>query len=161
MADIKIAYGASTALTISLASLASSQDAGRESTAVDNTANLYHDYICQVKIKLQAGTPAADRAVYIYVYGTEDGTTYTDNATGSDAAITLRNPPNAKLAQIIACPDSGALTYESQPFSIAKTFDWLLPRKWGVIVRNNTNVTFDATGGNHTVKQTGIYYTSA
>lgn len=161
MADIKSEYGTSSALTITLASLASSQDAGRESTAVDNATNKFIDALVQVKIKLQAGTPSADRAVYVYAYGSEDGTTYTDNATGTDAAITLTNPPNMKLIGIIVCPDAGALSYESQPMSVAKAFDWLLPRKWGIVVRNNTGVAFDATGGNHAAKYTGIYFTSA
>ena len=161
MADIKTAYGTSTALTISLASLASALDAGRESTAVDNGTNLFIDALVQVKIKLQAGTPAADRAVYVYAYGSEDGTIYTDNATGTDANITLTNPPNMPLVSVIAIPDAGGLTYESQPFSIAKAFDWILPRKWGLVVRNNTNVAFSATGGDHTAKYTGVYFTSA
>jgi len=161
MTDIKTAYGTSTALTISLASLASSLDAGRESTAVDNTSNLFIDAMVQVKIALQAGTPAVDKAVYVYAYGSEDGTTYTDNATGTDANITLRNPPVAKLIGIIPCPDLGGLTYESNPMSVAKAFDWILPRKWGVIVRNNTNVTFSVTAGDHAVKYTGQYFTNA
>ena len=43
MADQKIAYGSSAALTITLASLASDTNllAGRESTAIDNTCLLY------------------------------------------------------------------------------------------------------------------------
>ena len=131
MTDIKKAYGTSTAITITLASLAHSDNAGRESTAVDNGTNKFIDALVQIKVKLAAGTPSADRTVYVYAYGSEDGTTYTDNATGSDAAITLTDPPNAKLIGAIRCPAAGALTYESSPMSVAKAFDWILPRKWG------------------------------
>ena len=160
MADIKQEYGTSTAIVIGLGSLASSQDAGRESTAVDNGTNKYIDALVMVRIQLQAGTPAADRAVYVYAYGSEDNTNFTDNATGADAAITLTNPPNSKLVATIVCPDAGGLVYESQPFGIAKAFDWMLPRKWGIIVRNNTNVAFHATAGNHVCTYTGSYFTS-
>lgn len=161
MADIKQAYGTSTALTLTLASLSSSTTTGRESTAVDNSSNKFLDALVQVKIALQTGTPANDKAVYIYCYGSEDGSTYTDNATGTDASITLRVPTALKLAGIIPCPDSGALTYEGHPFSVASCFGGVLPRKWGIVVRNYTGVTFSATEGDHSYKYTGIYATSA
>lgn len=160
MADIKVAYATSTSITCTLASLASSATAGRESTAIDNSTNKYHDAIVQLSVKLASGTPANDKAVYVYAYGSEDGTTYTDNATGSDAAVTLRNPPNAKLIGTIPCPDSGAVTYEGQPMRVAPAFGGLLPREWGIIVRNYTGVAFDSTEGNHAKTYTGIYYTN-
>lgn len=158
MADIKKAYGTSTAITITLTSLAHSENAGRESTAVDNGTNKFIDALVQVKVKLAAGTPSGDRAVYVYAYGSEDGTTYTDNATGSDADITLTDPRNMKVIGVIYCPAAGALTYESQPMSVAKAFDWSLPRKWGIVVRNHTNVALDTTGSS--ASYSGDYYTS-
>ena len=159
MADIKTAFGTSTAMTITLASLASSATAGRESTVVDNTTNKFIDALVYVQCKLQTGTPANDKAIYVYAYGSEDGTNYTDNATGSDAALTQRVPTNLILIGRIECPDSGALTYKGV-FSVAQAFGGFLPRKWGVVVRNYTGVTLSATGGDHAVTYTGIYYTS-
>lgn len=161
MATIKVAYASSANFTITLASLASSATAGRESTSIDNTSNLYLDALVQVKIALQSGSPANDKAVYIYAYGSEDGSTYTDNATGSDAGITLRAPSAMGIIGVIPCPDSGALTYESQPMSVAAAFGGYLPRKWGIVVRNYTGLTFSATEGDHTYKYTGITLTSA
>jgi len=159
MADIKKAYGTSTAITITLASLAHSDNAGRESAAIDNGTDKFIDALVQIAIKLAAGTPSADKAVYVYAYGSEDGTTFTDNATGADAAITLTDPPNVREIGRIRCPAAGGLTYESQPMSVAKAFDWILPRKWGIVVRNNTNVAFDTTG--HAAKYSGSYFTNA
>lgn len=48
--DTKLAYGSSSNLTITLASLAtdSSLLTGRESTEVDNTTNKYIDYLTHV-----------------------------------------------------------------------------------------------------------------
>jgi hypothetical protein len=161
MADIKVAYGSSTNITCTLASLASSATVGRESTAIDNTSNLYVDAIVQIVCAFQSGTPANDETVYIFAYGSEDGTTYTDNATGSDASITLRQPPAARLIGTIPVPDSGGLTYEGQPMRVAPAFGGMgLPRKWGIIILNYTGVTFHATEGNHSKTYTGVYYTS-
>jgi hypothetical protein len=161
MAITKVTYGTSTALTITLASLASSATAGRESTVVDNTSNLYLDAIIGGKFTLQTGSPANDKAVYLYVYGSEDGSIYTDNATGSDAAITLRVPSAMPIVLAMPMPDSGALTYEIPPVSIAAAFGGYLPRKWGVVVRNYTGLTFSATGGDHAITYTGITLTTA
>lgn len=161
MATLKQAWGTVRDFTLTLASLASSATAGREATAVTTNTDDCIDYICQVGVKLQTGTPANDKAVYVYVYGSVDGTNYTDNATGSDAAITLRDPTNLRLACVIPCPDSGGLTYESSPFSIAALFGGILPAKWSIVVRNYTGVTLSATGGDHFAKYQAVYMTSA
>lgn len=159
MADVKIEYQSTQNFTLTLASLSSSATAGRESTAVDNTTNKYLDAICQVSVALQTGTPGNDKCIYIYAYGSVDGTNYTDNATGSDAAITLRDPTNLRLVSTIPAPDAGALTYESQPFSIAQAFGGILPPKWGIVVRNYTGITLSATEANHFYKYRGVYET--
>jgi hypothetical protein len=160
-ATTKTTYASSANFTITLASLASSATAGRESTAIDNTTDLYIDAFVQVKVALTSGTPANDKKVYVYVYGSEDGTTYTDNATGSDAAITLRVPPNARLLGVIECPDvSSPTTYESQPWLVSQAFGGLIPRKWGIIVRNYTNLTLSASTSDYSAKYTGITYTT-
>lgn len=158
--DLKIKFGTSTSFTLTLASLASSLTGGRESTAVDNTTNLYVDALVYVQCKLQTGTPGSDQAIYIYAYGSEDGTNYGDNATGSNAAITLRTPTNLRLIGTISTPDAGGLTYKSPPMSVAAAFGGIMPRKWGIVVRNYTNVTFSATEGDHAYSYTGIYYQS-
>jgi hypothetical protein len=161
MANLLLAYGASTAITCSLApgGVGLVTNGARESTAITNTTNLFVDALVSVTVKLQTGTPASEKAVYIYTYGSEDGTNYTDNATGTDAAITLRTPSNLRLIGVIATPDLGALTYKGGPFSVAAAFGGLLPRKWGIVIRNMTNLTFDTTEANHTKTYTGVYYT--
>lgn len=158
-ADVKLAFGTSTSITCTLASLASSATAGRECTAIDNSSNLYLDAIIRVHFKLQTGTPANDKAAYVFLYGSEDGTNYTDNATGSNAAITMRVPTNLPLGGVILCPDAGALTYKSNPIAVAGAFGGTLPRKWGFALRNYTGVAGDATEGNHAKTYSGVYMT--
>lgn len=158
-ADVKEAQQASQNFTLTLASLASSATAGREGTAVDNSSNLYLDFFVQFGFKLQTGTPANDKAIYVFAYGSQDGTNYTDNATGSDAAITMRDPTNLRRIDTVACPDSGGLTYKSNPTSVALAFGGWMPRKWGPAIRNYTGVTFSATEGDHSYRYNGVYAT--
>lgn len=158
MTDYKLKWGTSSNITISLASKASSATVGQESTAIDNSTDRYIDVMVQLKIKLQTGTPANDETIYVFAYGSEDGTTYTDNCTGSNASITLRQPPLVKPIGVIPCPDSGGVTYESQPMYIAQAFGGKMPREWGIVVLNYTGVTLSATEGDHTKKYSGAYY---
>ena len=86
MADEKIAYASSAALTITPASLATSATlvAGRESTAVVNTTNLYVDYLLAGKI-MTGTTPTVSKQIQVWVYGqTEDTPLYPGTITGSD-----------------------------------------------------------------------------
>lgn len=161
MATRKIAYASSTGITITLASLASGATTARESTAIDNTSNLYIDAIVYLALALQSGTPANDKAIYVYLYGSEDGTNYTDNATGSDAALTLRSPTNLRGPFVVSVPDSGGLTYKVIIPSVAAFFGGVMPRKWGIVVNNFTGVTLSATEGNHIKTYTGITETIA
>ena len=157
MANIKQEFGTSTAITITLNDLASSATAGRESTVVDNSTNKFIDALVYVTVNVGAGTPANGKCAYIYAYGSEDGTNYTDNATGSDAAITLRDPTNLRLVAVISMP-TASLTYKVV-FNIASAFGGALPRKWGIVVRNHCGIALAASA--NVASYSGIYYTSA
>lgn len=155
MATVKAAYDTSTSITITATTLAAA--ASRESAAIDNSSNLYLDAILQVIVTLAAGSPADFKCVNILVAGSEDGTNWGDNATGADAAITLRVPTNLYQLGTIQTPDSGALTYKSAPMSVARAFGGKLPRKWSLIISNHTNIAFTAC----TAKYTGVTATVA
>ena len=153
MSDIKQAFGSSGAITITLNSLASNSAAGRESDVIDNGNNKFLDALVTVIAQIGSGSIGNDKCAYIYVYGSEDGTNYTDNATGSDAAITLRDPTNLRLAAVISIPTQ-SLTYKVV-FSIAKLFGGVMPRKWGIVVRNYCGIAFDSSGCS--ASYSGIY----
>ena len=73
---------AASALTITLASLASSTTAGRESTAVDLTALSPIPSDVQINYQITVGTtPTANTFIGVYVYVSIDGTTYSGAAT--------------------------------------------------------------------------------
>jgi hypothetical protein len=157
MANVKLEFGTTTDITITLASLTTGSS--RESTAIDNSSDKFEDAEVYLAIKLPTGTPGSDKSIYVYAYGSADGTNYTDNATGSNAAITLRTPTNLRLIGAIATPDSGGLTYKFVIGSVAAAFGGLLPPKWGIVVQNATNLTLSSTEGDHTKKYRGIYHT--
>ncbi len=160
MAIFEIKYGTSgQAITITLASLAAA--AARESTALDNTADLALDVLVALKVKLQTGTAGDFKSVNVYVYGTVDGgTTYPDAVTGTDAAITLDSPPNLRLLGVISAPTSAG-TFKGGPWSVAAAFGGNIPAKWGIVVENRTNIAFDATESNHVKKFQEIQSQSA
>lgn len=151
----KVEWGtASQAFTLTTDSLANA--AARESTAIDNTSNKFLDALIYLAIPVANTAPGSDKRINIWFYGSEDGTNYDDNATGSDAALTMRSPTNLKGPYIINTPTQN-LTYKSVIPSVAEFFGGVLPPKWGIVVENKTGMAF-STG---TVKEyRGIYETN-
>jgi hypothetical protein len=148
MAEIKNKYGTSNqAITITLNSLAN--DGKRESTAVDNSTNLFFDALVQVKIATNASNDSTgDKSVYIYAYGTADGgTTYSGNASGTDSSFGTdpQQLANCKLIAVIYAPTKN-MTYESDLMSIANAFGGKLPEKWGIVGHNMTGYALNSSG---------------
>ena len=137
----------STALTITLASLASSTAGlGRQSTIVDNTTNRNQDILLYVKIT-QGTSPTGSRGVYIYLIRDDNnGTNHrTDGAGASDAGLTVVNAELIGALRNIASPSTGDVLYG----------EFLVRRpgpKWGVAIVHDTAVNLDGTGGNHWVR---------
>lgn len=155
MASTKLSLGASTSFTLTLASLASGS--ARESTSVDNSSNLFLDAAVQLGLRLATGVPSGDKVINVYFYGSIDGTNYDDNATGADAALTLRTPSNFKGPHVIQTPIEGAITFKSIIPSIAYFFNGILPVKWGIIVENKTGLALGSTETDHTYKYRGLF----
>ena len=145
-ADIKTKYGTNNQpITITLGSLAN--DAKRESTAINNTSNCFLAALVQLQVKTGSGTIGSNPVVNVYAYGTSDGgTTYSGEATGSDAAYT-GTLANCRLIGVISCPAS-ASTYKSEPMNVTNAFGGL-PDKWGIVVENKTGLALDSTEENH------------
>ena len=163
MADVKTAYGSNgQALTITLASLADSSTAGRESLVVSNTTDLFLDVLIAAKIKTQnSGSIAAPSAAFLYAYGSVDGgTEYPDTVTGADAAITLNNPTQLKLLGAIYAAAINTV-YKGGPWSLAALYGGRMPEKWGIVVVNDTGTALSATGGDHSVEYQGIFATAS
>lgn len=162
MADLKIKYANAATITISPASLATSSTrvAGRESTAVDNSTNLYLDAL--VSGKITTGTSPTGGFIDIWVYASHDETpTYMDVLDGTDSAETFNdeNSRNSamKLGAVIAPDTTSDQVYWVAPFSVAALFGGVLPRFWGLFIAHSTGVNLNSTAGNHEFKYTGIH----
>lgn len=160
MADLKEKFGTNgQTLTCTLASLAN--NGARQSTEVDNGTNLFLDVLVMLKVKTGASGTTSTGYVNVYAYATVDqGTTRTESAGATDAAITLTVPPNAILIGRINCV-ANATTYIGGPFSVASAFGGVLPERWGIIVENKTGGALDSTEGNHAKLYQGVLGQSA
>jgi len=97
MSVTQLQQSANTTITCSVASLASSATfvAGRGSTQIDNTSNLYVDALVQGVVTVGT-TPTINTSINVFVYGsnTSLATTNIDTITGTDGAVTLTNTGN-------------------------------------------------------------------
>ena len=168
MTDFKTKYGAAwTDLTITLAALATSATkvAGRESAAIDNSADLFLDVLLGGKITTGT-TPTDAKTIEVWVYGENlDDDTYNDvlDGTDSDETITSDDIKNSalKLAAVISTNDTSDRVYYFGPISVARLFGGRMPRKWGVFVAHDTGVNLNATGSNHQISYRGVLAQSA
>lgn len=162
--SIKNAYVASSAVTISPASLATDSNflAGRESTAIDNSSNKYTDYLLSGQIT--TGTsPTVDKEIRVYVVGISNDSTWPDVFDGTDSAETITNAgirdSVCKLASVMVVTATSNVSYWFGPVSVASLFGGVVPLKFVVFITHNTAVNLNATAGNHVVSITPVYRT--
>jgi hypothetical protein len=149
--DILAGYGSSNqTITITLTSLVSA--AGRVCTAIDNSSNKFTD--AGVFLKTKTGTTAGNKQLLVYAIGSVNGgTTYTDNVSATDAAVSTQ-PPTAPLVKGIGVLVSTTAYYVG-PFSVAGAFGFL-PERWSLVVWNDGGGTLSATSGDHGMWYQGI-----
>lgn len=160
--DVTLKRGASAALTITLASLATStsRTTGRESTAV-TTGDPVIDYLIGGKITTGT-TPTVGKQIDVWVYASQNDTPdYPGvlDGTDSDETIVSENFRNAalRLAASIIVDNTSDRTYHFAPFSLAALFGGVLPKAWGVFVAHDTAVNLNSTGSNHAIEYTPVY----
>ena len=168
MSDFKMAYAASVSLTMTLASLASDATnllAGRQSTLVDNTSNLYLDYLLAGKIT--TGTsPTVSRVIEVWAWGwLSDAPLYPDTLGASDANVTLTTRDGlfqfARRAAVLVVTATSNVSYYFGPVSVRSLFGGTCPSKWGIWVVQNTAVALNATGGNHVITAMPVFATGS
>lgn len=163
-ADVKIAYGSTTAYTITLAGLAESATrvAGRESNSVVNTSNLYLDYM--IAGYITTGTsPTANEIIDVCAVGANSSTpVWPDVFDGTDSAetITSTNIKNhiCRFVASIAVASTSDVAYPFGPISLAQLFG-VCPTHHVLFVSHSTDVNLNATGGNHVINYIPVYAT--
>jgi hypothetical protein len=133
---------ATQAITITATTLASGSARQSASVTTDTTHNV-NDYRILVEPTLAAGTPAGSKAVFVWIATSEDaGTTWTGNATASDAAITLDTPHQFNFGCAISFPAT-TLT-RGGSFSLKAACGGSLPAAWSIIIENQVGFAFTA-----------------
>lgn len=144
-----LVYGSKTTITATLTSLANGS--ARESTVVDNTSARFRNVRFRVQTKGQtSGTNYLD----LYVYTALGDTTYTDGATGTDAAFTAANRLNARFLGSVRM-NAGTAAVQAN-FQMSDVFADC-PDKWGLIFVNNSGAALSATAGDHVIEYQGVY----
>lgn len=158
---IKPSYGTTTAITITLNSLAN--NSGRQATLVDNSTTLADDYIIDGSFKTASGTLGTNPALNIFISASFDGTNYggaygTNTLGGGDAAFTVpSNTSDLGLLRVVPILNSAETEYFNGA-SVASLFNGICPKKFVVIVQNVTGLSLDSSAGG-TINYTPIQWT--
>ena len=167
MASIKLAYGSSSAVTITLASLATDTNllAGRGSVSIDNTTNLYVDYLIAGKITTGTSPTGNPGTIEVHAVSLEDDSTWPDAITGTDIGQTLTNSyvkaAICRPVAILSTNTTSNVAYWFGAVSLASLFGGSCPKKFALWVAHSSGVNLNAAAGNHDIKITPVYYTVA
>jgi hypothetical protein len=137
-------WGTAQNITLSLASLATAGNAGRQSDIVSSTN--YFDGLLHIKFTNSTGGVATTEGIKVYLTkgNTSNGLDLTDNATGTDSAITFSTPSNfiyVGMVNVIATVSN----YNFHITSLAQVFGGNLPPYWSVVVQNQGGGNFTGT----------------
>jgi len=141
-----VVYSGDTAITFDVSSLAASSTfvAGRESTEINNTSNLYNDAMVFCDgITAGASALTIGQMIRLYVWGSTVSlaTTAIDTLDGTDSAETLTHVAilnSLRLVdQAVATETNANRVFYLQPFSVAQFFGGVLPPFWGLYLAHN------------------------
>lgn len=156
---LKPLYGSATTITLSSAFNSLPNTAARGIAAINNAADLAVDSMVSVVATLTSGAPTAGGGqINIWFAGSENGTNYTDNYTGSDAAITLRTPSNLYGPFVLITPSSSNLGGTTPwPIVIPGVRRFFggdtLPRQYAIVIDNQTGLAFTTCSATYTPVQ--------
>lgn len=170
-----IGYGTPAQVTCSMSSLASGST--RESAVVQNTSNLYLDYMITLTFSIASGGPVTSAlpVVNVYANGVGDdslwpiiqlstGAPYTTGA--GDASVgALGVPNNLRLIGSFGLQTTTSTverTFRLGPMSVASGFKGVMPEAFSIFVENQTGLAFSSSTQTTAqyLEQVGVYTTS-
>lgn len=167
MATSKIAYGTPADLAI-IATLNNGVGVWSSSAIFDNSIDNNIDVIVGGSIQVGAVTLAG--TIDIYVAGSWDGVEFTSGVDIGDSDITWGTTGSTHVngefnlaflgsISVGATDDNNDIVFGQ--FSIAQAFGGTMPQKFAIVIENNTDIAFNATGTNNHIDTVGITYVSA
>lgn len=157
---LKPLYASNATITITLTSLINSTSLStgyRQSAAVDNTTNLYTDALIYGHVQSNAA-PTANTLYTVFLYWSNDaGTTYTNNASGSDAGYTQPDSDVNMITGSTILLTAVNQVFYCKGFSFCQAAGLLyLPQKWGIIFKNGSGQSLDSTAAHHVFSYQGV-----
>jgi hypothetical protein len=145
--EIRAKYSASAALTITLASLASSANGAtaRQSTFVDNSSTRHRRIHLYASIK-HGTSPTISKGVFFWLLK-GDGTVRTDGAGPSDAGLTIKN---AEMLGVLSNTSTTTGEVVAGHFTIQDPGP-----EWAVAVGQDSGTALDSTPGNQSIRWVG------
>jgi hypothetical protein len=151
MTTLAQSFGSSTALTVNATAWTQATTISTDAVNVAGLATIPVDVMISVTATVPNSTLGAAKAINVYVAVSEDGTHYTDNDqySGSNNSQTaLRAPTNFLGPFVIPCTQNVA-AWGVIP-SLRTLCGGVLPRKFGVVLENQTNVTLTSPAATFT-----------
>lgn len=169
MADTKVAYAASSDLTITIASLATSSTlvAGQQSTSVDNTSGKYLDYLVSSKIT-NGTTPTVNTLIEVWAIPKRNDTEWPDTFGATNAARTVTSRGQLQnygklVAQHNVIANTSNNPWEVSNVSLCQALGvpfGASPKEWVLWVVHSTVAALNSTGTNHKISITPVYLTT-
>lgn len=169
-ANVKVAYGASASVTITLASLAASSSllAGREATAIDNGAsNKYLDTLTSGYFKSAASNNQAGSILVCAVAARDDTPNWPDVFDGTDSVETVSKQgvfdQVCKIMAAITADNTASQTWVFGLESVAQRFGGWLPDQYAYFVTHNIQTStngWSSTESDHDIMETPVYATA-
>lgn len=156
-----LTYGTVANMTITMVSIPPS--GYWQSLPVENSVSAL-DVLVGGAIQVAAAT-SIDGAIEFYAYGSYDASAYTAGVNGTNTSITWGTHGNTGVDGYQDLPYLGRTAVDATdvsdtkyfgPFSIASAFGGVLPRRWGLVVRNNQTTPTHGTGGGNHVQYTPV-----
>lgn len=160
MAEIKLAYGSYTAMTVtnlhSLATDVAEPYAAWQSAKVDNQSSVKAlDYEIMIEIAAVNTAPANDKAIYVYAVpcvSTDGGTTWKYADPGTNGDLLDGAEGTAQVGALHNMKPLGVLNYNTQnmvlngTFMLSNAFGASLPDGFQIVIHNASGMQLAASG---------------
>lgn len=151
MTTLAQAFGTSTAFTMNSTSWTTGKTNSSNAVDVSALSPIPDDIQITVSFVMPSGSPAAQKGVNLYIATSEDGTHYADNDQYSgtnNQQTTLRSPTNF-LGPFFIVAGTASITVYSPTISLLALIGFI-PRKFGIICENQTNLTPTSLAASYT-----------